>query len=483
MLNHSKFSAESDYLERVSGKTAGTLFLCRPSRRHKMKNTSLPSECQHLHHPMPVKRRILSLKETAEAYGPSLWFWRQRIWAGDIQFIQCGRKQLLDRLDIEKFLESQLSMLHEAYAHAFVDLGVVTDEGVQIAYAGPFKLREANYSNALWFKQAIAKDYYISDVFKGLRGLPHFIITVRQKSKGRTWILRATVDFEAFNSLVQKIKIGATGFAFVVNQHAELQTMPRYDMRPISHLYTELAKSSNSWGSGVRLVEKKNDLGDPTLYTMSRLKEGNWLLIYQQSAKDAFSVLHRARTVAAGIFAAAVTSIVFVTILIARNMVHRISEADLQREMMNEKVIEAGKLASIGELAAGIAHEINNPVAIMVEEAGWIEDLLQEESMASCHNLTECLRAVNQIRQQGKRCKQITHKLLSFARKTDPVERKVQLNEIITEVVGLSQQRAKYGNITLTTSLTSDLPEVTVSPSEMQQSLFSSLNQRRSPSS
>ena len=43
------------------------------------------------------------------------------------------------------------------------------------------------------------------------------------------------------------------------------------------------------------------------------------------------------------------------------------------------QVIEAGKLASIGELAAGIAHEINNPVAIMIEEAGWIQDLLEEE--------------------------------------------------------------------------------------------------------
>jgi two-component system NtrC family sensor kinase len=40
---------------------------------------------------------------------------------------------------------------------------------------------------------------------------------------------------------------------------------------------------------------------------------------------------------------------------------------------MSQQVIETGKLASVGELAAGIAHEINNPVAIMIEEAGWIE--------------------------------------------------------------------------------------------------------------
>ena len=50
--------------------------------------------------------------------------------------------------------------------------------------------------------------------------------------------------------------------------------------------------------------------------------------------------------------------------------------ADEEKEIMSQQVIETGKLASIGELAAGIAHEINNPVAIMIEEAGWIQDLL-----------------------------------------------------------------------------------------------------------
>lgn len=54
-----------------------------------------------------VVKRLLSVKESGEVYGPSTWFWRERIWAGEIQFIRCGRKQLLDRRDIEKFLESR----------------------------------------------------------------------------------------------------------------------------------------------------------------------------------------------------------------------------------------------------------------------------------------------------------------------------------------------------------------------------------------
>ena len=143
---------------------------------------------------------------------------------------------------------------------------------------------------------------------------------------------------------------------------------------------------------------------------------------------------------------------------------------------MDEQIVETGKLASIGELAAGIAHEINNPVAIMVEEAGWIGDLLEEEEFKKSSNLDEFNRALKQIRTQGKRCKDITYKLLSFARKTDPREQDVQLNELLDELIALSAQRAKYGNITFKTDFQETLPTVMVSQSEMQQVFLNLIN-------
>jgi two-component system NtrC family sensor kinase len=143
---------------------------------------------------------------------------------------------------------------------------------------------------------------------------------------------------------------------------------------------------------------------------------------------------------------------------------------------MSDKVVEAGRLASIGELAAGIAHEINNPVAIMVEEAGWIQDLLDEDQCRSAENLAEIERAVKQIRTQGGRCKEITHKLLSFARKTDPAEREIVLNELVGEVMGLLSQKTRYANVELKADLAAGLPAISASPSEMQQVLLNLLN-------
>jgi len=144
--------------------------------------------------------------------------------------------------------------------------------------------------------------------------------------------------------------------------------------------------------------------------------------------------------------------------------------------MMNQQVIETGKLASVGELAAGIAHEINNPVAIMVEEAGWIQDLLEEEEFHGSENLDEFERALKQINTQGKRCKVITHKLLSFARKTDSRIHNIVINEMIEDVVGLSAQRAKYSNVALKISLEENLPEIMGSASEMQQVFLNLIN-------
>lgn len=110
----------------------------------------------------------------------------------------------------------------------------------------------------------------------------------------------------------------------------------------------------------------------------------------------------------------------------------------------------------------------------MVEEAGWIEDLLEEDG--TCEDPAEARRALTQIKNQGVRCKQITHKLLSFARKTDPELRKVQLNELVDEVIGLSEQRVKYSNVKLNLNLAQRLPEVSVSPAEFEQVLLNLVN-------
>lgn len=380
-----------------------------------------------------------------------------------------------DKFSKNEFLARKLHILKQEYGQVFVDLGVVNEQGIQMAYAGPFRLARADYSKAKWFKEVLINKFYISDVFLGLRGLPHFIIAVLKEENGQKWILRATIDFVAFNNLVGNIRIGKTGLAYILNRQGEFQTKPRVTLSFDQEFYRTLVSHVRAENL-VYFHHIKNEMGDETIYLLTPLKKGNWVLVFQQADADAFSDLYQTRNISLLLLAIGGCSIVFIAIFLSRKMVKQIRKADLEKEMMNEQVIEAGKLASLGELAAGIAHEINNPVAIMVEEAGWIEDLLEDEDFKQSENLEEFIRALKQIKTQGARCKEITHKLLSFARKIDSRVQSLQINDLIDEVVALSEKRARYNCVQIETRLTPALPKINASPSEMQQVLLNLIN-------
>jgi two-component system NtrC family sensor kinase len=393
---------------------------------------------------------------------------------GDIRFL--AGTFCFDELKDASFLQDRLDMLQQSFGPVFVDLGVVNSQGLQVAYTGPFRLGEALYFEADWFKKAMKTRYFISDVFLGLRGLPHFIVAVKDNWKGDPWILRATIDFVAFNDFVKNIRIGETGFAYILNREGKFQTKPYFDIVPKNEPYRDFLKIKEEDPQKVHIVERKDNSGKKMIYVASFLKDGDWLLVYQQNHRDAYLDFYNAIIVAVMIMVLGALGIVFAAFILSKRMVRRITMADQEKELMDKQIIETGKLASIGKLAAGIAHEINNPVAIMVEEAGWIKDLLEEEEFRKSENLDEFERALNQIKTQGRRCKEITHKLLSFARKTDSRVQETHINELIGELVALSEQRAKYAKIAIHTDFQNDLPATYLAQSEMQQVLLNLIN-------
>jgi two-component system NtrC family sensor kinase len=381
-----------------------------------------------------------------------------------------------ETLNDDDFLQRKLIYLGKAYGNVFVDLGIVDENGNQVAYAGPHALANVNYADAEWFKKAWANNSYISDVFLGFRGTPHFIVTVKQKENDRWFLVRSTIDFMSFKSLVENLRVGMTGHAFILNREGDFQTQPTMDMPPDPSGYAYFWEAVEKTRNKILVTRRPDESGRDSLYAVAGLKNGDWLLVVKQLSSDAFSDLKRMFIISLLIFISGGAAIVFMSIYMAGRMVKRIRKADTEKEGMNQQIIETGKMASIGELAAGIAHEINNPVAIMVEEAGWIGDLLEEEEFAGSGNLPELKRALTQINTQGRRCKEITHKLLSFARKTDTIAKDVQVNDTISEIVNLSSQMAKYNKVIIETELQKDLPYITISPSEMQQVLLNLIN-------
>ena len=310
----------------------------------------------------------------------------------------------------------------------------------------------------------------------GLRGAPHFIIAVRKTCQEQKWIIRATIDFVEFNRLVEKVRIGETGFAYILNREGNFQTKPIFDFIPDLDIYNNYFSALKRMGKEVNIQERLDGKGVKSIYVSALLKNGDWLLVYKQASSDAFSDLRNAQAIAIALLVLGGVVIVAMAVWMSTKMVRRIATSDKEKEIMNEQVIETGKLASVGELAAGIAHEINNPVAIMVEEAGWLQDLMEDGAYKNEDDIKEFERALNQIRTQGKRCKEITHKLLSFARKTDSRIEDFEIGDLIEEMVSLSAQRAKYSNVELATRIEPDLPAISASNSELQQVFLNLIN-------
>jgi two-component system NtrC family sensor kinase len=386
-----------------------------------------------------------------------------------------AREHPIERLQEPDFLRRILSLMREEYHGAFVDLGVVDSEGIQTSYAGPFNLMMAEYSAAAWFRDATASESVISDVFAGLRGSPHFIVATQKRVGDEAFMVKATIDFEAFNALVENLRIGNTGFAFIINRHGEFQTDPHFEVALNRPPYVDLLEGRIR-SDRISVLEGEDLLRRKSIFTVAPLKQGQWFLCYQQEKSDAFAELRKVEQFAGVVLIVVSLAAVVISYLISRNLAQRLADAYRERTVMAHQVIETGRLASIGELAAGIAHEINNPVAIMVQEAGWIDDLLGEGEPCTGENLEEIQRAVGQIRTQGDRCKEITYKLLSFARKTDPTIREVQLNEVVDEVIGLTSQKTRYANVHIETELSPDMPPIQASPSELQQVLLNLVN-------
>jgi signal transduction histidine kinase len=130
-----------------------------------------------------------------------------------------------------------------------------------------------------------------------------------------------------------------------------------------------------------------------------------------------------------------------------------------QKRMQELNVLQAEKMSSIGILAAGVAHEINNP---MNSVAGYAEAL--QRRLKNCPELRDDKRLedfgpyLEVIIREVYRCKSIIDNLLSFSRKSDGSKGEVHLNAIIREVLQLLQHKSRYESILVRETLAESLP-------------------------
>jgi two-component system NtrC family sensor kinase len=156
----------------------------------------------------------------------------------------------------------------------------------------------------------------------------------------------------------------------------------------------------------------------------------------------------------AGIFLAALA---FVT---TRKLLEKLAAANEQACFLDEKLVQSQKLASIGELSAGIGHEINNPLAIISQETEWMQHLVKRIGEGDSTGIAELQDSLKEVFHQVDRCREITQNLLDFARRKEPVFQEVNVNKLIEDLSRLVEKEAILHQIEIRRDFQKDLPLV-----------------------
>jgi two-component system NtrC family sensor kinase len=375
-----------------------------------------------------------------------------------------------DNLADERTLNRIFRVMREEFG-GFVDLGLCDNSGLQVSYVGPYDLKGKQYADQEWFQEVQIRDHYISDVFMGHRKFPHFVIAVKHFSyTDEEWILRATIDTERFNSLMLSSGVDAETDVFMINHDGILQTPSKFYGNVMEKIPFPVPPPSYE----PTVIEGVDAEGQEVTMDYAYFNSPRFILIVAKPRDALLQAWYTLRSDLLLLVVGGVLVIFFAVYRLTGVLVARIEESDNKRIQVFHEMEYTNKLASVGRLAAGVAHEINNPMAIIDQKAGLMEDLI--ETKKDFPEREKFLSLTGSVIQSVGRCRKITHRLLGFARRMDVSIEVVDLNEIIHEVMGFLEKEAFHRNIDTQLQLEEKLPRIASDRGQLQQVFLNILN-------
>ncbi|BBD08163.1 sensor histidine kinase [Desulfovibrio ferrophilus] len=373
-------------------------------------------------------------------------------------------------LNAPEKLKDLLGSLQRA-SRAFMDLGLINEQGIQEAYAGPFDLKGKDYSQASWFKNTLESGSHVSDIYLGYRHRPHFTVAVAAIKGDVKWVLRATVDQGLFGNLVQGVSIGETGEAYIVNRDGVLQTKLRSG--------GDILMKDTSLGSILEIRGNRASRTDEYIYATATLNYGMWLLVVRQKTEEAFQELDWASLLIACVCAAGGALIVGLAFIVSGRVVGLIRSKEQARFEMENHLMRAARLAELGEMSAGFAHEINNPLQIMKSEImlmSMTAEADKPEAPINHEAKIEVLDGLRQIDKQIDRCATITRSILKFGRNSEPENTVIKLDEFLAELCAMIKRKAQVSGIDFSCTVPGNTPSVVGDAGQLQQVMLNLMN-------
>ena len=158
-----------------------------------------------------------------------------------------------------------------------------------------------------------------------------------------------------------------------------------------------------------------------------------------------------------------------------RTLEVKIAERTKELEDAQSQLVQSEKMSAIGQLAAGVAHELNNPMGGILGYAQFALERLSktEPNLITEKDLASQKKYLSDIEQQARRCRTIVKNLLKFSRASDKKDKKewedFDLNAMLNDTISLIQHQLDLGNIGLTKDFSDNLPQITGNPNMLQQ--------------
>ena len=374
-----------------------------------------------------------------------------------------SRESHQDLCDSETLSRILLDM-QESFG-GFIDLGVIDEDGNQVSYAGRYELEGKNYEEQEWFQEVCGKGVFVSDVFLGHRALPHFVIAVRKDDAQREgfYILRATIDTEVLNDYISSLGIRPSSDAFLINREGILQTQSRHG----GGVLQQCPIATPPLSSRTEVLETNDEAGGPRILGYAYIARSPFIFVVLKHPEHVMQSWLRLRSDILWLLGTSVALIMTVILCGSTYLVNRIRDADYRRSKAFRSIAYTNKMASIGRMAAGVAHEINNPLAIINENAGLIKDLFSIENEPP--ERERLLKIAETVLRSVQRCSVITHRLLGFAKRMDPLVEQIALASLIEEVLSFQGKEAEYRSIAVNVTVPEDLPAIHSDRGQLQQ--------------
>jgi two-component system NtrC family sensor kinase len=380
------------------------------------------------------------------------------------------RDKSYDELSNQEKLTSLFRNLKESFG-GFVDLGLIDAEGIQRSYVGPYQLRGKDYRDQSWFHEVRLRGIYVSEVFMGYRDFPHFVIAVmHEMDEGGFYVVRATIDMEVVNQDILSLSMRPSSDAFLINRDGVLQTSSRFYGKTFEKINIAIPPYSTK----TEVVEQYDTEGKLYILGYAYIENSPFILMEVTKPEEHMKSWLSLRNDLLLFLVVSIIIIIFVILWGANYLVRHIWEADRRRAQALHNIEYTSKMASIGRLAAGVAHEINNPLQIIIENAGLLKDIV--EASEDFPRSEKFIKHIGAINRSVERCSTITHRLLGFAKRIDTQIETIDLKLLMQEVVGFLEKEAQHRNIQINYHIEDFLPTIESDKGQLQQVFLNIIN-------